>query len=80
MQREEDEIINELLTLGILKHKDGQLTISDNFSLVLDAEGFMFSDDLRRQIIHTIYRFAPAAEKERVLSYVAMIEGYLLQN
>ena len=80
MQSEENDVINELLTLGVLIHKDGQLMLSDNFFLVLLAEGFVANENPREKIIRTIYRFAPIMEKEKVLTYVAMIEGYLLQN
>ena len=80
MQREENDVIDELLTLGVLTHNDGQLMLSDNFFLVLLAEGFVTNENPREKLIRTIYRFVPTAEKERVLTYVAMIEGYLLQN
>lgn len=80
MQSEENDVINELLTLGVLTHKNGQLMVSDNFFLVLLAEGFVANENPREKIIRTIYRFVPTAEKERVLTYVAMVEGYLLQN
>ena len=80
MQSEENDVINELLTLGVLTHKDGQLMLSDSFFLVLLAEGFVANENPREKIIRTIYRFAPIMGKEKVLTYVAMIEGYLLQN
>lgn len=80
MQSEENEVINELLALGILMDKNGQLMISDNFFLVLGAEGFVSEENLRQKIMRAIYHFAPTAEKERLLTYVAVIEGYLLQN
>jgi len=50
--------------------------VSDNFFLVLDAESSMFRGDLRQKIIRAIYRFAPTVEKQRVLTYMAMIEAY----
>ena len=80
MQSNEDEIINELLTLGILRNKNGQLTVSDNFFLVLNAGSSVSSDNLRQKIIYTIYHFAPMIEKQRLLTYAAMVEGYFLQN
>ena len=76
----DDEIINELLALGILRHKNGQLMISDNFFLVLDAESFMFRGNPRQKIMHAVYRFTPTVERQRALTYVNVIEGYLLQN
>jgi len=80
LQSEEHDVINELLTLGVLTHKDGQLLVSDNFFLVMLAEGFVANENLREKIIRSIYQFIPTAEKEQVMTYVAMIEGYLLQN
>ena len=80
MQSKEDEVINELLVLGILRHKNGQLMVSDNFFMVLDAENSTLRGDLRQKIIHAIYSFAPTVERQRALTYVAMIEGYFLQN
>jgi len=80
LQNNEDEIINELLALGILRHKNGQLMVSDNFYMVLDAESFMSKGNSRQKIMHTVYRFAPTVEKQRALTYVNVIEGYLLQN
>jgi len=80
LQSNEHEIIDELLGLGILRLKNGQLMVSDNFFLVFDAEGSMLNENLRQKIMQSIYRFAPTLEKQRVLTYVAMIEGYFLQN
>ena len=60
MQNNEDEIINELLALGILRHKNRQLVVSDNFYMVLDAESFMFRGNPRHKIMsvtrHTLVK------------------------
>lgn len=80
MECKEYAIIDELLTLGIMKFKDGHLMVSDNFLLVLGGESIMCRGNLRQEILHGIYRFAPTLEKERVLAYTAILEGYFLQN
>jgi hypothetical protein len=80
MQSNKHKTINELLTLGILRHKNGQIMVSDNFLLVMDAEGSMLDCDLRQKIFQAVCRFVPALERQRIFTYVAMVEGYFLQN
>lgn len=80
MQSKEDQTIKELLSLGILEHEDGQLIVSSNFLLVSEAENSTLMTDLRQSILRSIYRFVPTVEKQQALTYVTVIERYLLQN
>lgn len=80
MESQEDQIVNELVTLGIMRHKHGQLMLSENFFIVMGGEKVMSDGDVRKRIMQAVYQFAPLLERKRVLTYVAILEGYFLQN
>ncbi len=80
LQTGENQMIKELLTLGILRQERGQITLDNGFLDVLQAELCNSRMEQKRSIINIIRNYFPSLGKNRVLSYAAFIEAYMLQN
>ena len=80
LQTSENQIIDEMLALGILKQERGQITLDSGFLEVLQAELCNFRMEPKKSIINIIRHYFPSLGKNRVLSYAAFIEAYMLQN
>jgi len=72
--------MHELLELGVLKQQNGQIVLDGGFHEVLQTEMCRARADQKRSIANLIHLYFPDVEAERIVSYAAFLEAYILQN
>lgn len=72
--------MHELLTMGVLTQQKGQIVLDGGFREVLQGEMCRTRADHKHSIVNLMHLYFPDLEIDRIASYAAFLESYILQN
>lgn len=72
--------MHELLAMGVLTQQKGQIVMDEGFHEVLQGEMCRTRADHKHSIVNLMYLYFPDLEIDRIASYAAFLESYILQN
>lgn len=72
--------MHELLALGVLKQHNGQIVLDGGFHEVLQTEMCRTRADQKRTIVNIMRLYFPDLDMDRIITYAAFVEAYILQN
>ena len=73
-------LMQELLTLGVLKLQEGQIVIDRGFQEILQTEMCWSGLDQKRSIANLVHLYFPYLTNEKIIDYSFFIETFILRN